>query len=318
MKKGLTQLLFDSWLAKILSLLAAILLSLFYQINTLEERFFSIPLQILTSEGLSVTGSYPVNVRVNLRGSQEMIYSILENEISAVADFRSFSNEGSFKAPVEITLHSSYGLTDDTIEIQVEPREISITQEEKVVRSLEVKPTLNSFVPNGYELVQYFVSPNYVTVQGPRSQLQSVTSIRTEEIDLSGRYDDFTVSSRLIPPGDNITFPGGNTVELRGVVDEAVIIQNLTNLEIVTVDLNPGFIISENLPDMSITIQGSQLLLEQLRSRDLHFYIDCTRINYPGTFTLPVQVDTPEGVAVLKYSPREIQVTFQTKGTGND
>jgi len=316
MKKGLTQLLFDSWLAKILSILAAILLSLFYQINTLEERFFSIPLEIQTADGFSITGSYPVNVRVNLRGSQDMIYSILDNEISAVADFRSFTNEGTFKAPVEITLHSNNGLTDDTIEIQVEPREISITQEEKVVKSLEVKPALNSSVPNGYELVQYFVSPNYVTVQGPRSQLQSVTSIKTEEIDLSGRYDDFSVSTRLIPPGDNVTFPGGNTVELRGVVDEAVIIQNLTNLEIVTVDLNPEFIISQNLPDMSITIQGSQLLLEKLRTRDLHFYIDCSKIRVPGTYTIPVQVDTPEGVAVLKYNPREIKVTFATKEGG--
>jgi len=318
MRKGLTQILFDSWLAKILSILAAILLSLFYQINTLEERLFSVPLQILTAEGFSVTGTYPVNVRVNLKGSQDMVYSILDNEISAVADFRSNSSEGTFKAPVEITLHSSYGSADDTMEIQVEPREITITQEEKVVRSLEVKPTLNSFVPNGYELVQYFVSPNYVTVQGPRSQLQSVTSIKTEEIDLSGRYDDFTVSSRLIPPGANVTFPGGNTVELKGVVDEAVIIQNLTNLEIVTVDLNPDFIISENLPDMSITIQGSQLLLEQLRSRDLHFYIDCSRINLPGTYTLPVQVDTPEGVAVLKYSPRDVQIIFNAREALHD
>ncbi|QEN07836.1 hypothetical protein EXM22_07470 [Oceanispirochaeta crateris] len=310
MKKGLTQILFDHWMAKILSLLAAILLSLFYQINNLEERYFSIPLDILTTEGLSVIGSYPVSVRVNLRGTEETIYSILENEISAVADFRGFQNEGTFKVPVQINLQSSSGNYEDTMEVLVEPREVTITQEEQVIRSLEIQPALIAFVPNGYELVQYFVSPTYVTVQGPRSQLESVTGIKTEEIDLSGRYDDFTVSSRLIPPGDNITFPGGNTVEFRGVVDEAVIIQNLTNLEIVSVDLDPRFIITENLPEIAITLQGSQLLLEQLRARDLHFYIDCSRIIVPGTYTLPVQVDIPEGVAVLKYSPREIPVSF--------
>ncbi|MDA3955673.1 CdaR family protein [Oceanispirochaeta sp.] len=314
MKKGLNQILFDRWLAKILSILAAILLSLFYQINNLEERFFSIPLEILTTEGLSVTGNFPVSVRVNLRGTEELIYSILDNEISAVADFRTFEEEGTFKVPVEISLLSSYGHNDETMEIEVEPREVTISQEEKVIRSLEIQPVLTAFVPNGYELVQYFVSPTYVTVQGPRSQLESITGIKTEEIDLSGRYDDFTVSSRLIPPGDNVSFPGGNTVELRGAVEEAVIIQNLTNLEIVSVDLDLGFIISENLPEMAITLQGSQLMLEQLRARDLHFYIDCSRIIVPGTYTLPVQVDTPEGVVVLKYSPREIQVSFSERG----
>ena len=107
MKKKLSQVLFDRWMAKILSILAAILLSLFYQINNLEERFFSIPLEILTTEGLSVTGNYPLSVRVNLRGTEELIYSILDNEISAVADFRDFQKEGTFKVPVQISLQST-------------------------------------------------------------------------------------------------------------------------------------------------------------------------------------------------------------------
>lgn len=310
MKKGFFHFIFDRWLAKILSILAAVILSLFFQISNLEERYFSIPLQIITNDGLSASGNYPLSVRVNLRGSEEMIYSILDDDLSAIADFTVYESEGSFKVPIKVVFDSSFGPQSETMEINVEPAEITVFQEKKITRSLEILPSLTQFPPNGYELVQYFVSPTYVTVQGPESQLSEIHSIKTEEIDLSGRYDDFNVSSRLVPPGDNVTFPGGNTVEFRGVVDEAVIIQNLTNLEIVTVDLAPGFIIAQNLPEMSITVQGSQLLLEQLRPRDLHFHLDCSRIVVPGSYTMPVRVDTPEGVAVLKYNPREISVTF--------
>ncbi len=314
MKKGFAHFIFDRWLAKILSVLAAILLSLFYQINNLEERYFSIPLVIETNEDLSVSGNYPVSVRVNLRGTEELIYSILDNDISAVADFSSYDNEGTFKAPVQIRFNTSYGSGEDTMEIRVEPSEVTISQELKVTRSLEIQPTLTSFPPAGYEMVQYFVSPSVVTVQGPASQLEDIDSIKTEEIDLAGRYDDFTVSSRLLPPGDNVTFPGGSTVEFKGVIEEAVIIQNLNNLEIVAVDLDPGLSIAQNLPAVSITIQGSQLLLEQIRSRDLHFYLDCSRVTLPGIYTLPLQVDVPEGVAVLNYSPRDLSVTFIPRG----
>ncbi|MBF9016223.1 MULTISPECIES: YbbR-like domain-containing protein [unclassified Oceanispirochaeta] len=313
MKKGFFQIIFDRWLAKILSILAAVLLSMFYQISNLEERYFNIPLQIYTNEGFSASGTYPHSVRVNLRGSEEMIYSILDNDLSAVADFTAYENEGSFKVPIKIQFNSSYGYQSETMEINLEPSEIAIFQEKKVTRSLEILPSLTQFPPNGYELIQYFVSPTYVTVQGPESQLSDIHSIKTEEIDLSGRYDDFNVSSRLLPPGDNVTFPGGNTVEFRGVVDEAIIVQNLTNLEIVSVDLASDFIISQNLPEMSITVQGSQLLLEQLRPRDLHFSLDCSKIIVPGTYTMPVHVDTPEGVAVLKYNPREISVSFSKR-----
>jgi YbbR domain-containing protein len=312
-KKGFFHFIFDRWLVKILSILAAVLLSLFYQISNLEERYFSIPLQIYTNDGLSASGNYPLSVRVNLRGSEEMIYSILDDDLSATADFTAYENEGSFKVPIKVIFNSSFGSPSETMEVNVEPAEITVFQEKEITRSLEILPSLIQFPPNGYELVQYFVSPTYVTVQGPESQLSDIHSIKTEEIDLSGRYDDFNVSSRLIPPGDNVTFPGGNTIEFRGVVDEAVIIQNLTNLEIVSVDLAADFIIAQNLPEMSITVQGSQLLLEQLRPRDLHFYLDCSRIIVPGTYTMPVRVDTPEGVAVLKYNPREISVTFSTR-----
>lgn len=313
MRKGFFHFIFDRWLAKIFSILAAVLLSVFFQISNLEERYFSIPLQIHTNEGFSASGSYPVSVRVNLRGSEEMIYSILDHDLSAVADCTSFEKEGSYKVPIEVLFNNVYGSQSETMEIKVEPSEITVFQEKKIVRSLEILPSLTQFPPNGYELVQYFVSPTYVTVQGPESQLSDIHSIKTEEIDLSGRYDDFNVSSRLIPPGDNITFPGGNTVEFRGVIDEAVIIQNLTNLEIVAVDLAPGLFIAENLPEMSITVQGSQLLIEQLRPRDLHFYLDCSNITVPGTYLMPVRVDTPDGAAVLKYNPREVSVSFSER-----
>ncbi|MDC7232267.1 MAG: CdaR family protein [Spirochaetales bacterium] len=310
MKKGLFHIIFDRWLAKILSILMAVLLALFYQISNLEERYFSIPLEIRTNDGFSVSGSYPLSVRVNLRGSEELIYSILDDDLSAVADFTASDTEGSFKVPVEIRFDSSLDYRNDTMEVRVEPSEITVYQESKITKSLEIVPSLSRFPPNGYELVQYFVSPTFVTVEGPRSQLDEIHSIKTEEIDLSGRYDDFTVSSRLVPPGGNVRFPGGSTVEFRGVVDEAIIIQNMTNLEIVAVDLANDIVIAQNLPEMSITIQGSQLVLEQLRPRDLHFYLDCSGIIVPGTYTMPIRVDVPEGIAVLKYNPREIPVTF--------
>ena len=189
---------------------------------------------------------------MNLRGTEDVIYSIMDDEISAIADFSQFRGEGTYKVPVQINLGKAYGPADDTMEIRVEPSEITISQEEELVRSLEIQPNLKAFPPNGYELVQFFVSPSFVTVQGPRSQLEDV-KVHTDrrDIDLSGRYDDFTVSSRLIPPGNNVTFPGGNTIEFRGVVDEAVVIQNLTNLDIVSVDLDQSFTIAENLPEVS-------------------------------------------------------------------
>ncbi len=309
-RKSFLRSIFDNWMAKIISILAAVLLALMYQINTLEERVLSIPLTILTDENFSVTGNYPRNVRVSLRGSEEQIFSVLDNEITAVADFSDAAAEGTFREPVEIRFNSQLPLSEDTIEIRVEPQDITIEQEEKIIKSLEITPVLVGFPPNGYELVQYFISPSTIMVQGPRSQMDSIKSISTEEVDLTNRYDDFSLSTRLVSPGDNVYFPGGDIVEIRGVIDESIIVQTLTDQAIITVDLNQNLVITEALPEISLTIQGSQLLLETLRPRDFHFFLDCSDIKLPGTYVLPIKADVPSGVTVLKYSPREVSVTF--------
>ena len=297
-------------MAKIISLLAAVLLSIMYQINTLQERVLSVPLTILTDENFAVTGDYPQNVRVLLKGSEEQIYSVLDNDIRAIVDFSRSNAEGSYKAPVQIRFNKQFPIEEDTLEIRVEPGELTLYQEEKIIRSLEITPVMVGFPPNGYELVQYFISPSTIMVQGPRSQMESVKSISTEEVDLTNRFDDFSLSTRLVPPGENVYFPGGDIVEIRGVVDESIIVQTLTNQAIITVDLDSKFVITEELPEISLTVQGSQLQLETLRPRDFHFFLDCSNITVPGTYTLPIRADVPSGIAVLKYSPREISVSF--------
>lgn len=310
--------LFDNWMAKIISLLAAILLALMYQINTLQERVISVPLTIVTDDNFAVTGDYPKNIRVSLRGSDEQIFSILDNDIRAVADFTSSTAEGSYRSPVQIRFNKQFPLAKDTLEIRVEPESITIYQEEKIIRSLEITPVLVGFPPNGYELVQYYISPTTIMVQGPRSQMDSIHAISTEEVDVTNRYDDFSLSTRLVQPGENVYFPGGDIVEIRGVIDESIIVQTLTDQSIITVDLPSDLVISEALPEISLTVQGSQLQLEKLRPRDFHFFLDCSNITVPGTYTLPIRADVPSGIAVLKYFPREIPVSFEYKGEGQN
>ena len=306
--------IFDNWMAKILSILVAVLLALMYRINTLEERVISIPLTIMTDENYAVTGNYAKNVRLSLRGSEEQIFSVLDSDITAVADFSTASAEGTYREPVQIRFNRQSPLNNDTLEILVEPENITIYQEEKIIQSLEVNPVLTGFPPNGYELVQYFISPSSVMVQGPRSQMESISSITTEEVDLTNRYDDFSLSTRLIPPGENVYFPGGDIVEIRGVIDESIIIQTLTNQAIITVDLTAGLVIAQALPEISLTIQGSQLTLEKLRPRDFHFFLDCSAISEPGSYVLPIRADVPPGITVLKYFPREVSLTFASSG----
>ncbi len=303
--------LLDNWVPKALSVVAAILLSLFFQINNLKVRNLSIPLEVKTRDGMVVSGDLPQSVRVELRGDEDFIYSIQNRDIKAVADFTIHEDDGSYRVPVAISVAKTYQLAQKTMEIKVEPSELTAALEEELLLDMEVTPRLKAFPPRGFEMVQYFVNPSSVLVRGPRSQLEGTGSIETEVIDLSGRDRNFSMSVRLISPGNNVDFPGGGLVEFQGIVEEAVISRTLTNLEVASLDLNPRLLLAGNLPEASITLQGSQHFMAELRIVDIHFFLDCSRITHPGTYTLPLQLDVPEGLAVLKYHPREIIVQVE-------
>ena len=57
--RNLLAMLVNNWPAKILSVVAAIILFLSYRIGTLEERYFTVPLQIRVNESYMPSSPYP-------------------------------------------------------------------------------------------------------------------------------------------------------------------------------------------------------------------------------------------------------------------
>jgi len=147
--------------------------------------------------------------------------------------------------------------------------------------------------------------------------MAKLTDLKTELIDLSGRRNDFTVTTRLMLPSSQIEIPGGQIVEFRGVVDESVVIRTIAEREVVIFDLPEGLRIDEELPTVSLTVQGSQLTVEGSKPQDMTFYIDGSAISRPGTYVLPLKMDIPTGLAVLQLLPREvtIRVVSDTEAT---
>jgi len=298
----------NRWHIKVMSLLLAMVLFWLYRTSSMEERFFSIPLQIEVNENYVIAQEHINNVRISLRGSEE-IYSILEEDITAKLDFSRHQREGSYREAVQIFKRGT-ALAVENLEVRVEPGELVLQLEQKVEKSLPVEPSIKGFPSLGYELSQYFVSPSSVTVVGPRSQMNRLEVINTETINVSERYEDFTVSSRLVHPSPMVEFPGGEVVEFRGVIDEAILVRTLSGINIGLVDLPSDLQPESDQLQGSITLQGSQLELEELNMDDIVFVLDCSEIEQPGVYDLPVSVDLPGNITVLNYLPRTVTLEF--------
>jgi YbbR domain-containing protein len=308
LKSNVFDRLVRNWPAKVISLAAAVVIVLFNDLAGIQERYFTVPLELELAESVVAVETSQSRVRVVLRGEEEMIFGVLEDDIHAYADLTEHDAEGVFRTPVRIRKTGS-ALDAEVLEIRVEPLEVTVQLEEKLYRSLEVVPNLVGFPPPGYQLNDYRVSPSAVEVVGPRSEVEELETVLTEEIDLAGRREDFSERVRLVQPSPQVRFPGGDVIEFRGVIVETIIQQNYESVEIVVRSLDENLIVTSEIPRGRLLVQGRQIELEELPPDQVLLVVDASRITEPGTYTLPTRPLVPPRVLPLEFSPARLQIT---------
>ena len=303
--RTLMERLVANWPIKLLSLIAAFVLFLFYQLNNLEQRYLNVPLEIVVDDSLIPSGAFPKNVRVTLRGSSDDIFLVTEEDIDAYVDFSRQRTEGVYKAPVLFSWKRNFP-SGDSIEVRLEPSEISLSLERKAAKSLQVVPVIIGYPQKGSELSHYLLTPTTVQAEGPRSHIEGLREVKTQEIDLSGRNEDFTVRVRLDSRDTLIDFPGGDIVEFQGFIQETVLLRTFEPVDLIALDLDPRFILAEPLPQGSVKVQGKQIALESILPSEVRLTVDCSGITAEGTFVLSTLPDLPAELMVLKYEPEEV------------
>lgn len=309
--RALLERVFSNWVVKVLSVSAAVVLFLFQRFGSLEERFFGVPLQYTVDEGFIVTDISVGSVRINMRGSGDEIFLVLEDDIEAYIDVTKHKSEGIFKSPVLLRRTGS-GETVN-VEMRVDPIEVTVTLEHKIEKELEVVPKLLGYPAVGYELVQHLVSPEVVVVTGPRTHIDALDRLESVAIDLTGRTEDFLVRVPVQLDDDLIVFIASRIVEVRGIIREVIMEKTFEAVPIRYNGLPARYALETPEKYGSLKLSGPQLVVEALRTNDLFIDVDCSAVTAPGTIELPVSVIPPPGTTSLAFQP--LGVTLQISET---
>lgn len=299
-----------NWPAKVISLAVAVALLVVHDITQLQERFITVPLELLLDEALTPSGSVPRQVRVRLRGEEEDVFRLVEDDVRASIDLSDVSGEGEYRAPVQLALVDRDAVRGE-LELVAEPESIAVVLEDRIVRSVPVVPATVGFPPSGYELSSLSAAPSSVEIAGPRSVVAPIEEIATEELDVSNREQTFSERVRLVRPESVVAFPGGDVVEVRGVVEEIITLRTFEAVPMIVTGLPPGFRLAQALPAGLIRAQGRQVDLETVSSNDVQLLVDASSIDEGGTIRLPVQPITPPGFVILRYEPTSVQLIVE-------
>jgi len=297
----------EKWPAKVTSLVFAIILFAFHSMGNLQERFFTVPLQLYTNDNLAPGTDFPRNIRVILKGDENSIYHITENDIEVVLDLVQYNEPGHYKVPVLLNKKGS-ALETESVEIKLDPAEIALDLDTRMSKQISVTPQFQGYPESGYEMVFNSLDPKQVIIDGPMKLVREINELSTELIDLRSRNSDFTIQVRIVNPNPLLSIRGNGMAEFSGIIRELLMIRNFESLPIKIDGLPEGLTAVLEPTTASVRIHGVQNDLDNLDQQKL-LSVDCSAITEPGVYKLPVSVFISPELVVGRKDPEEVTVT---------
>lgn len=194
--------------------------------------------------------------------------------------------------------------------LELEPRALRLEFQPIVTLELPVNPVVEGRVASGYRLIGVKAVPEILTVTGPASVLDGVEKLFTQPLDVT----DFRRSKRVDVP---IVSVGKLVSTSKAVVElevqvEPIMIERTFEPLVVQILGTEGKAVSLKPSRVSISVHGPENLITATDGPDIVLFVDAAPLK-AGVHSVPVQVQLPPGVELLRSVPEKVSVTVAGK-----
>lgn len=171
----------ENLLIKVFSLLCAIFLWFFIIGVKNSELGLVVPLELKNiPPNFMVMGNVKNEIELRVTGPQTIVKNLNAQQVSVAIDLKNSSQGISY-----------YNLKSESIKVprgikvvRVFPTTIPVRLEEVVKKDVEVQPDFKGSLPSGLYIGKVTVDPNIVQILGPKSDIQKISKLYTEPVQL--------------------------------------------------------------------------------------------------------------------------------------
>ena len=255
----LTRIFLDDWLIKLFAVI--ITLSLWFGVTGLNKpittRLNAINLKPRVSSSLEIVNSPTKEVDLIVTGDKRKIDQINPENLIISLDLTDVTagDQSIQLTPENINIQLPPGVKIE----EIQPSKIALKLEPVIEREVPVVVETEGELPKGYEFsAPPTVNPARVSVRGPASFVNSLTSVSTERIDLTNRRGNFVASQTPL----NVVNP--KVTQLTAVVD--------VNFNIKETSLERTYLVpfktDEGEKKVKLVLYGATSLLEPFKPND--------------------------------------------------
>lgn len=160
----------------------------------------------------------------------------------------------------------------------------------------------------GYRLLSVSADPPSVLVEGRPAQVNRLTSVRTEPIDITGLTSSFQQAAILDLP-DGITTEADQNVMVN-IEIEPILTTSTYNRTPELIGLGPGLEAVVTPEQVRVVLFGPLPVLDSLVEEDVRVTLDVFGLE-PGSYSIEPRVDVPDrGIEVRSIQPTAVTVTI--------
>jgi YbbR domain-containing protein len=192
--------------------------------------------------------------------------------------------------------------------VRLEPQSVTVTVPVEQIagsKTVSVVPQVRGQPAAGYWVGAITADPPAVQIVAEPKLLNTITVLQTAEVDVSGAQADVVRSVPLLRQAGVSVVPD-QPVTVR-VSIQPLDGQQVRDLAVGVQNVAAGLTASVTPPTVSVTLAGPQPQLQRLSSDDVTATVDASGLN-SGTKALPVTVQAPEGIRVVRVAPDTVTV----------
>jgi YbbR-like protein len=254
---------------KVLAFLLALLLFAVSRQPIAEVRLSGVPLEFRgIGQGLEISGDVAQSVSVRLRGPRDVVRNLSPNQLLVIANL---SNKESGERNVQLR-PDDVSPPDNVEVLQIVPPSIKLKLEKTEKRQVTVVPQFEGEVAPGMEVYSKTVDPPRIEIEGPKSQVDKLTEVLTETVNLSGRRSGFRLSLDFEPPHNSVrvTWPGPIIVSID--IGERRVMRRFTKVPVQWLNQSPG--IRPPYRTIDVELYGPQSAFKDLKATAIRVVLD--------------------------------------------
>jgi YbbR domain-containing protein len=260
----------------------------------------NIPINYRHLPGGLVIVNHPADwVKVQVNGTRTLLSLLNPERLTVRLDL---SGIGPGQASYKIN-PTMFLVPRGTTVTSVSPSEVILDVDRVVQRDIPVHVDVDGKPAPGYEVAGAETKPATVMAIGPSRYVNTIAQIPTEPLDIRGASADIERRVDLENPNAAVALTAMR-VDAKVDVAEKISDREFRAVSVTVRDSDYKFNVAPTRA--TVTIRGPMLKLQGLDPNGLA-YVDAKELT-PGSHELPLQVELPDGMQVVRSSPEKVRL----------